>query len=187
MEYLEEAQYRSFRNPYPIAWNIKLYGWSFESGKGGDLPVLDRYDEEWEQYLQDTPDFFWWACEDCLRWIIEDNGVTECHPDKSIAEIPYKMGVTGRSGGWLVLAEYYGYKLWKRSDVPYFEDWDYQDLWVLYKFCKEVERIVAQRHEAMAYEYNFRRYDKEQEEWIPRDYEAETAEEESSGISFPVI
>lgn len=186
LEYLEDAKYRNWHNPYPISWNIKMYDWSFESGKceHGE-EVNPKYDEEWEQYLEDTPEFFNWACEDCLGWITDENGVVEGHPDPRLAEIPYKMGTTGRSGGWLVLTEYYGYQLWRQC--PDWEEWEYEDLWILYKFCKEVDVIVNSRTQAMAYEYNFRRFQKEQEEWIPRDRELEAAKEESSGISMPVL
>lgn len=168
-----------------ISWNIKVYGFDASGKSQNDYyGVEDRFDEKWEQYLEDTPEVFDWACQDALSGLVgkashRDWDFFEGHPDKDLDGIQYEMYTAGRCGGHLILDKFDGGRMDNVSEER-LQEWDYRGLWILYKFCKELDAYVDKRDEVMADQYSFHRYCKEIDEWRPQ------AKEDDARLEMPV-
>jgi len=179
IDYLLEKSYSNWREFWPISWNIKVYGYYAMDGYDG-IENDPKWDEKWEEHLEseEAQDYFWWACEDWLMFAGDhpDWDIMEGHPDPAISATQPKFYTTGRSGGHLVLVEAVinGFT-WKFSnDFRYPETWlecQYEDLWVLYKFCIEMDKIVKGIPDHMRYWYAYKRSEFEIE-WCEQEKEA---------------
>ena len=178
VEYLyDHAYWRSFEF-WPIAWNIKMYKhWQWTPGQSPQYGIENDpgYDERWEEWLEENDWFFESCCQEALSGFMGEWDFLEGHPDEDL-NVPYKFYTAGRCGGWLVLDKWAWCKFYYQEK---WEEWEYPDLWKLYKFCKEVEKMVNGRFDEFEYLYATKRKELEVE-WAEEDKEAKTLEEENT-------
>lgn len=143
------------RNQTYFSWNIKIRSADF-SGHTGPEKILPRFDSAWEQHLEKTPDLFAVACEDALAGLVGETKFKQWeffdeHPDAALASVSYELTQAGHSGGWLVLEQFDGYEM----SNPDFDDFSYENLWLLYKFCTEIDNYVDQKERIISETFNF--------------------------------
>lgn len=95
------------QNGYYFAWNIKCHRFNLDRVKRlahEEHKVPEKYDERWDQYLQEDKDNSLWnmLADELLRGLCEGLAGSE-----SIT-LNYTCVVGGRSGGWLFLESYKG-------------------------------------------------------------------------------
>jgi len=190
---------------YPLAWNIKVNRID-TMGRGYGNPYKNdpKYDDRWEAWLEKHDgEVFEIVCEDALSGLVGKEkqrmfDFFEGHPDPYLDGIHFEMWQAGRSGGWLVLDKielpwpgirFGRYMLNEYSFFRTHPDWNefgYFALWVLYKFCREIDAYVEKKDEIVSDGYAQHRYDKE-EEWREEDRQAEAALKAPVGPMFATV
>jgi hypothetical protein len=191
VKYLEDIGYRHGFDFWAIAFRIKMDGPSsrWDKGQSPQLGIVNdpRFDDRWEEWLEKSPWFFEACCEDALSGIVGKHpqwNFLDGHPDPSLALTRYVFYTTGHSGGWLVLDEWESWRFFRRS--PDWAEWDYSELWRLYKFCQEVQNIVDHRYEEFEYLYGQKRQDLEAE-WAAEEEETVALAEENVSQVSPIF
>lgn len=149
--YLEDKAYSCRYDYWPVSWDIKVReGWvdNGRTDKNGIELDLGSYVRENGQRASRFNDKLFDGIDDPALQAASDNGI--------------KFYTTGRSSGHLVLDEFDGHPMMLRHHIDWAE-WCYDDLWVLYKTCVEVDKLVKNRHESLACLYAFFRSEKEHE------------------------
>jgi len=82
-----------------LAWNIKVHRFDAMGHNVPGFPVQVRFDVQWREYLDNTPEMFDWCCEDALRYYVEGDWTN--YP--GIEQGEWGFSQNGRSGGWLIL------------------------------------------------------------------------------------
>ncbi|OGC94157.1 MAG: hypothetical protein A2W25_12295 [candidate division Zixibacteria bacterium RBG_16_53_22] len=184
IKYLEDKDYRHAYDYWPIAWNIKVYDWSFTIGKHYDVKTDHRWDDKWEEYVEKEDWLFNAACEDWLGFTGKhpDWDIMEGHPDQDVSDTHPLLYTAGRSGGWLVLDEInlIGSRYNFFRSHPDWQDFEYGTLWVLYKFCVEMDKIVEGRHQHMRWWFAHHRQEMECE-WAAAEKEEMALQEATIG------
>lgn len=139
-------------SPFALAWNIKVYAFN-TSGKIDGFTPDAELDERWEEYIERNDELFWTVAADALSQFTDKNYSTYDGNDAG----EYEFGITGRSGGWLVLRKIEGFgelKWANQSDMRAdLKDWADADLIRLYKLVVHVDKDAANPQEAMAHGY----------------------------------
>jgi len=184
--YLEDKAYTCRYDYWPVSWNIKVReGWvdNGRTDKNGielDLGSYVRengqrtsrfndklFDNLWALYVENNNHLFHWMYEEWLgfagdnAWYDFFDGIDD-PALQAASDNGIKFYTTGRSSGHLVLDEFDGHPMMLRHRIDWAE-WCYDDLWVLYKTCVEVDKLVKNRHESLACLYAFFRSEKEHE------------------------
>lgn len=89
-----------------FAWNVKVYDADF---KGDALskyvPDLNpAFDSQWDKLVQESDSLFWMCCETASRGLTEGEWTSYPGDDQGA----WEFGLTGRTGGWLVLHKWEG-------------------------------------------------------------------------------
>lgn len=167
--------YFTWRTGYaPLTWNIKVYDYDSSGLNRGqpDYPITRRYDVAWQQWLQEIANcctgetneeqLFWRACEDGLRYYLEDYTVWPGD------DVDAKFAVLGRSGGYLCLEKWNGHQLWHcghggAADFERFlQKLPFKELRELYKLVVCLDRDIQPEAE-VSHQFHFYRADWEQE------------------------
>jgi len=184
IEYFEGRKgYFDWHTYWPIAWNIKMYGW-YDMGKGNE-----KYDERWDKYLEENPDLFFDLCQDALSGLVGDPQYRywhffEGHNDPDLDNTDYSFEQLGRSGGHLVLREWRGYSF--LDDEPDWSKWDENELRILRKFCAEIDDYVGKRYDIIAELYNEERKQIEAK-WRHEEMEQEELDIGQVGPTFATL
>jgi hypothetical protein len=181
IDYLADKTYWHRYDWWPISWNIKVRDWSFTDGKHEDIKTDSKWDDKWAEHLEtgDAQHYFDWACEDWLGFAGKHNhwDIMEGHTDPVISASQPRFYTAGRSGGHLVLDEA-TINNWPMSFDGQFktpEEWEeteYWDLWVIYKFCLEMDNIVEGIPDHMGYWFADKRTEMEAQ-WLEEEKEDE--------------
>jgi hypothetical protein len=94
-----------------------------------------------------------WGTEDACRSVEDSDAFTHLWDG---TDVHVKWGFAGRSGGWLVMAEYDGHNLRDRSPnemAAWVRVFDYPDLMTLYKFVVQCEADFTPEAAASEVEY----------------------------------
>jgi len=139
-------------SPYVLAWNVKVR--SFDtSGRDDAFDPDPQFDEQWKEYIENTPDLFWTIASDALSDFTEKSYSTYEGNDEG----KYEFGVTGRSGGWLILKKVEGLGDLKWHSQPDMrtdlKGWLDEDLVKLYKLVVYVDKDTEHPSLAMASGY----------------------------------
>ncbi|KAF1702922.1 hypothetical protein [Pseudoxanthomonas kaohsiungensis] len=154
-------------DPFRLAWNIKVYDFD-TSGKGvPDYEADPQFDKQWEAYLAEHGDqAFYRAQAGALSAYVE--GDYTIFPGQMQGEI--SLGVEGRSGGWMVLAEIkeLGKLQWSGQGEmeESLKELSADELKTLYKVVRNLDRDLTRARCAaeMAYQFAYIR-DGEEEDW----------------------
>jgi hypothetical protein len=193
---------------WPLEWNIKMHRFSTNGRIGSDRKPIcvsqwknagekdwhydynqERFDERWEQYLKKN-DLFNEMCQWLFSELVgryKEWEYFDGHPDKDLSEIKYLMRVAGDSGehlvlDWIELPDYGRYWLYRR--YPDWGDLSYNDLWYLYRFCQEIDKVVANRFTNAEYYYADQRSIIEQD-WMEE--EERKAQVEAEAVGFFMV
>jgi hypothetical protein len=149
---------------YPLAWNIRVRSFEWTNGKQGEYETNPLLDKRWESLVENDHEFFWLVAEDALRHYTEGEWTSYPGGDQG----DWEFGVTGRSGGWLVLTAWRGDDL-RNMERGDFWNWltalDYQDLRKFYKGIACLNSDIRPDEE-MAHHANYRRHDWEQSQIV---------------------
>lgn len=209
--YLNDKSYHYHYDYWPISWDIKVRetwpanGRVDKNDKPLDLGMAiaedgkremrfnnPEFDELWELYTENDHDLCWNMCENWLAfagenawWDLLDG--TEDPAIQAANDAGVKFYTAGRSNGHLVLDKFDGHPMGGRGvfHEEVLSEWDYNDLWTLYKACHIVDRIVDNRHESLAYLYADFRFQKE-DEWVVIP-ELPTCEECDHPINYNIV
>lgn len=178
---------------YPLAWNVKCYHFD-SSGYVESYTPDPAYDDQWGLYISDeaSGDMFGTACSWWWERWQQDSAFPkadwfENHPDLDVATASYEMTGGGRSGGWMMLHTFGGFRFTNMyHPTPLYEEMDYATLWRLYKFVLAVDEVVNNIPQYLAY---FFAEEREQMDyyWQLEDAEETAASEEHFGEFAPVI
>ena len=143
-----------------LAWNIKVHYRFDTSGAAyrDEFKFEPRFDEAWKQEIEDDNDLFDIACEDATRMYVEGDWTR--YPGVEQGE--YKFGISGRSGGWMLLEDWPGPKpVWiDRDDFQcWLQDLDDETLNKFYQVIVQLDHDLSRDacRKEMEYRYAFRR------------------------------
>lgn len=144
IDYFEEKSgYSDHHVFWPIEWRIKLDRWV------ADVSGKPECDDAWELFVEAHPQLCDMFCEDALSGLVgkpRQYDQFAGHSDKDLANATYLIWQTGKSGGWMVLDYFNGSRFRNTQMSELDQEWPYEDLWVLYKFCLEIDKLVKDRH-----------------------------------------
>lgn len=125
IEFIRDHKVHRIDGPYSrwaLAWDIKVPAFD-TSGKNchDEFKANEAYDARWEKYVETNGELFHEACGAATRQY--HDGEYNLYP--GVNEDSYKFGQTGRSGGWMLLTEFDGFKGYRFSweDLSELEEW----------------------------------------------------------------
>lgn len=150
-------------SPFALSWNIKVGGFD-SSGKHEGFTPDTQFDERWNNYVSTNDALFWEEATDAISvYTGGDYTMYEGNPSGS-----FKFATTGRSGGHMILTEFYGSKdvRWAhQKDAEFwFDELKDDDLVALYRLIDQLDVDLKHPEREMEYRYAFHRQQME-EQW----------------------
>lgn len=197
---MAHTDYGGWNHPYrrwsPIAWNIKVHFDYDETGhSGGGEPVDKRFDDAWQKYVTSHPGVW----DEVLECAQRDLGIFPEYVGKNLPNFfeyssdpgddqgDYQFAYGGRSGGWLILAQWKSYDFLRMESRGDFEETleemaENGDLKEFYRVVQGMDNDFSKPKQKEAINYAFN--------WVRSQWEEELTEQERQkalGLAQPYL